>query len=58
MEGIADGKCYSLCVNSGDIVIAHPWLAHGIGTNKSSQTRLACYCRLWGNSFWGKGGGR
>ena len=27
-EGIVDGEPYSLLVESGDILIAHPWLAH------------------------------
>lgn len=32
---ICDGNFYSLLVESGDIVLAHPWLAHGVGTNLS-----------------------
>jgi ectoine hydroxylase-related dioxygenase (phytanoyl-CoA dioxygenase family) len=57
-EGIAEGKGYSLCVESGDIIFAHPWLAHGIGQNNSDQTRLAVYCRLHSPGFWMPGGGR
>ena len=41
-----------MCVDSGDIVLAHPWLAHGIGINTSSDARLACYCRLHSYGFW------
>ena len=33
--GIADGKSYSLLVDAGDIILAHPLLAHGIGGNMS-----------------------
>lgn len=51
--GLCDGKPYQVCVDAGDVVIAHPWLAHGIGTNSSDKYRLACYCRLVsGNFFW------
>lgn len=34
-EGIADGVSYDVITEAGDIIIAHPWLAHGIGENKS-----------------------
>jgi len=27
-------------------LLAHPWLAHGIGGNFSRDVRLAAYCRL------------
>ena len=49
---VSDGLAYQLCVEAGDIVLAHPWLAHGIGLNTSSQTRLACYARLASDRFW------
>lgn len=49
---ISDGLAYQLCVEAGDIVLAHPWLAHGIGVNTSKQTRLACYARLSAKPFW------
>eukprot|EP00468_Gymnochlora_sp_CCMP2014_P008868 CAMPEP_0167758544 /NCGR_PEP_ID=MMETSP0110_2-20121227/10526_1 /TAXON_ID=629695 /ORGANISM="Gymnochlora sp., Strain CCMP2014" /LENGTH=494 /DNA_ID=CAMNT_0007644829 /DNA_START=83 /DNA_END=1567 /DNA_ORIENTATION=- len=52
-QNVCDGYAYQLCVQAGDIVIAHPWLAHGIGTNTSNQDRLAVYCRLNANDmFW------
>ena len=51
-EGIADGKSYELLVEEGDILLAHPWLAHGIGKNMSKQIRLAVYCRLANNQFY------
>jgi len=35
-------------------MIAHPWLAHGIGINFSPQTRLAIYTRLSNKSFQNK----
>ena len=34
-EGVADGCFYSLLVEAGDVVLAHPWLAHGVGVNLS-----------------------
>ena len=40
-----------MCVETGDILLAHPWLAHGIATNVSQQIRLAVYCRLSNNNF-------
>ena len=49
---ISDGLAYQLCVEAGDVVLAHPWLAHGIGINTSNQTRLACYARLSAKPFW------
>ena len=54
-EGIADGKFYSVIVEAGDILFAHPWLAHGIGGNFSKEIRLAVYCRLYTNNFIMKG---
>ena len=51
-EGIADGKPYALLVEAGDILLAHPWLAHGIGVNLSKQIRLAVYCRLANMNFY------
>jgi ectoine hydroxylase-related dioxygenase (phytanoyl-CoA dioxygenase family) len=50
--GLSDGQAYQLCVEKGDIVFAHPWLAHGIGVNTSNQARLACYARLSAKEFW------
>jgi hypothetical protein len=42
----ADGKPVQVCLKAGDVVLAHPWLAHGIGTNNTAQPRLAVYARL------------
>ena len=50
LPGIADGKPYEVCVEPGDVVIAHPFLAHGIGHNKTNAPRLAVYCRLHSNN--------
>jgi len=36
---------------AGDIMIAHPWLAHGIGKNFSPHTRLAMYVRITNKKF-------
>lgn len=49
---VSDGNPYQLCVERGDVILAHPWLAHGIGVNTSSQTRLACYARLEAKQFY------
>ena len=53
-EGIADGKCYSVIVEAGDVLLAHPWLAHGIGENRSKEVRMAVYCRLSNTDFYMK----
>ena len=54
-ENIADGRYYAVCVEAGDIIIAHPWLAHGIGVNMSKDIRLAVYCRMGSPSFYWDG---
>jgi len=51
LPNISDCVAYQLCVEAGDVVLAHPWLAHGIGLNTSSQTRLACYARFTAKQF-------
>jgi hypothetical protein len=43
---------FQLCVEAGDVLLAHPWLAHGIGRNTSDQHRLAAYCRLSSEAMW------
>ena len=48
-DNITDGEYYALTAEAGDVVIAHPWLAHGIGVNMSNQIRLAVYCRRSSN---------
>ena len=57
-EGVCDGQPYSVCVEAGDVLLAHPWLAHGIDSNMSTQTRLAVYCRLANDYFWEEGRSR
>lgn len=54
-EGVADGEFYSVCVEAGDVLLAHPWLAHGIGGNFSREIRMAVYCRLGSPTFYMKG---
>ena len=54
-EGVADGVFYSVIVEAGDVLLAHPWLAHGIGGNFSSEIRKAVYCRLGSIGFYVKG---
>ena len=36
------------------MVLAHPWLAHGIGRNTSEHTRIALYTRLSNYNFYNK----
>ena len=51
-EGVADGNAYEIIAKAGDVVIMHPWLAHGIGINISkTQPRLAVYCRVHANNI-------
>lgn len=49
---LAEAQCFQVCVEAGDVVLAHPWLAHGIGTNTSDQHRLAVYARLGARNFY------
>jgi hypothetical protein len=51
-DGICEGKPIQLCVEKGDVMMAHPLLAHGIGENSSQQNRLAAYCRLSSSTFY------
>ena len=51
---MADGRPYELLVEAGDVLLAHPWLAHGIGGNRSGQTRVAMYTRLSNYNFYNK----
>lgn len=44
--GVADGRPYEVLVKEGDVILMHPFLAHGVGTNVSLDPRLAVYCRL------------
>ena len=34
-----------LCLHAGDVVLAHPLMAHDVAPNYSSQTRLAAIFR-------------
>ena len=43
---MADGLPYEVCTEPGDVVLAHPFLAHGIGTNITENPRFAVYCRI------------
>ena len=38
-------------MKKGDVVFAHPWLAHGIDTNRSNTPRLALYYRLKNQTY-------
>lgn len=42
-KGIADGEPYEVLGEPGDVVMMHPWLAHGIGLNTTESPRLAVY---------------
>jgi len=44
--GVADGRPYEVLAQEGDVIMMHPFLAHGVGTNVSLDPRLAVYCRL------------
>jgi hypothetical protein len=44
--GVADGRPYEVLAKEGDVILMHPFLAHGVGTNVSLTPRLAVYCRL------------
>ena len=50
-ERVSDGNAYQVLADPGDIVLAHPWLAHGIANNESDQVRIAMYHRLNNKSF-------
>jgi len=52
--GACDGKPYALCVNAGDVVLAHPMLARGTATNRSAQAGLAVYSRVRGPEHWAR----
>ena len=44
--GVCDGRPYEVLANEGDVVLMHPFLAHGVGTNVTNDPRLTVYCRL------------
>jgi ectoine hydroxylase-related dioxygenase (phytanoyl-CoA dioxygenase family) len=44
--GVADGLAYEVLAKEGDVILLHPLLAHGVGTNVTLEPRLAVYCRL------------
>ena len=48
--GVTDGRPYFLISEPGDVVIAHPFMAYGIGLNITDNPRLAVYCRLHSNN--------
>jgi hypothetical protein len=45
-KGISDGEPYEVLGEPGDVVMMHPWLAHGIGMNVGESPRLAVYVRV------------
>jgi hypothetical protein len=50
--GVCEQQPFQVCAQAGDVVLAHPWLAHGIGYNLSHRTRLAVYCRVYSQQFY------
>ena len=44
--GVSDGRSYEVLAKEGDVILMHPFLAHGEGTNVSRDPRLAVFCRL------------
>ena len=53
-QGLCDGirGMVQLCVQKGDVLIAHPLLAHTVGQNTSNVNRLAIYARLSSNNMY------
>jgi len=51
-KGIADGLPYEVLGEPGDVVMMHPWLAHGVGMNVTESPRLAVYVRVHANDHW------
>jgi hypothetical protein len=47
--GVSDGRGYEVLVKEGDVIIMHPFLAHGEGTNVSVDPRMAMFGRLRSN---------
>ena len=47
--GVCDGRSVELIAEAGDVVLMHPFLAHGVGLNVTDNPRLAFYARLSAN---------
>ena len=43
---------YEVLGEPGDVVMMHPWLAHGVGMNVTESPRLAVYVRVHANDHW------